>query len=460
MPRVAFIAAMAVFGLCHNAAAQSTGPNPIYDAASYQKLTGSCANGKKYLVDAPNGARLPVVHTYGNTTERGVAYGTLLADEIVAFGITGMDSFFDQEADSLLKYITWMPASWQKAIKAFLNKDAPGAFDLALKLIAGVQAGYIAKSPAQPWAEAAAIAAGVCAATPPPQDLPADYCANGGKKLAARLRAVNMLPELVQMQCSMMGAWGAATKGAAGAASGALVQLRSLDFGSGPFANANMLAVAHPPAPAHAFASISFPGFVGAVTGFSETLGLSEKVDDVTGGKRPKGTYSGQAVALVIRDILQFANGTDDAIAIARAAKRTWSVWLGFGDTTNKFRAVSYTEANVTAFDDTSLPGETSQPAFAGVAYIDKHPQPSAHTTFPALIKQFYGNMTGANVAANFPVGMQTGDVHAAVYDFGAGRTYVASGTTTPNGTTWTRKACNAPFLAFENAALWKEAKP
>ena len=90
MPRVAFIAAMAVFGLCHNAAAQSTGPNPIYDAASYQKLTGSCANGKKYLVDAPNGARLPVVHTYGNTTERGVAYGTLLADEIVAFGITGM----------------------------------------------------------------------------------------------------------------------------------------------------------------------------------------------------------------------------------------------------------------------------------------------------------------------------------------------------------------------------------
>ena len=51
------------------------------------------------------------------------------------------------------------------------------------------------------------------------------------KKVAARLRAINMLPELVQMQCSMMGAWGAATKGAAGAASGALVQLRSLDFG-------------------------------------------------------------------------------------------------------------------------------------------------------------------------------------------------------------------------------------
>ena len=35
------------------------------------------------------------------------------------------------------------------------------------------------------------------------------------KKVAARLRAINMLPELVQMQCSMMGAWGPATAGAA-----------------------------------------------------------------------------------------------------------------------------------------------------------------------------------------------------------------------------------------------------
>ena len=125
------------FSLATAVSSQVT-PNPIYDASAYSKLAASCPNGKKFLVDAPNGARLPVVHTWGNTTERGFAYGTILADEIVDFGITGMNDFFDQEADSLLKYITWMPASWQKAIKAFLDKDAPGAFDLALKLIGTV----------------------------------------------------------------------------------------------------------------------------------------------------------------------------------------------------------------------------------------------------------------------------------------------------------------------------------
>ena len=55
-------------------------------------------------------------------------------------------------------------------------------------------------------------------------------------------------------------------------------------------------------------------------------------MDDVTGGKRPKGTYQGQAVSMVIRDILQFSTTKEEAVAIAQKAKRTWSVWLGIGD--------------------------------------------------------------------------------------------------------------------------------
>ena len=92
----------------------------------------------------------------------------------------------------------------------------------------------------------------------------ADICESG--VLEARLIKVNMLPSLVQMQCSMMGAWGNAT------VDGKLVQYRTLDFGGGPFANNNVLTVHHPTDSDNAFASVSWPGFVGAVTGFSEKV--------------------------------------------------------------------------------------------------------------------------------------------------------------------------------------------
>jgi hypothetical protein len=79
-----------------------------------------------------------------------------------------------------------------------------------------------------------------------------------------------MLPELVRMACTAFGAYGSATP------DGGLIQLRSLDFGSGPFANYTVLQVHHPPEPAQAFVSLSFPGFVGVITGVSEKgIGVS-----------------------------------------------------------------------------------------------------------------------------------------------------------------------------------------
>ena len=116
-----------------------------------------------------------------------------------------------------------------------------------------------------------------------------------------------MLPDLIRMQCSMAGAWGGATP------SGSLVQLRSLDFGGGPFANSTMLIVHHPTTSGSAqtgaqpFASLSFPAFVGVVTGFSQSVALSEKVHMVTGGHNPPGSYHGRSTSFVIRDMVALA---------------------------------------------------------------------------------------------------------------------------------------------------------
>ena len=143
---------------------------------------------------------------------------------------------------------------------------------------------------------------------------------------AKTLRKVNMLPDLIRMQCSMLGAWGGASPG------GSLVQLRALDFGGGPFANHSILVVHHPTPPSavgatgtppQPFAALSFPGFVGVVTGFSPSVALSEKVNDVRDGPPPKGSYEGRSTSFVIRDMVESARTKEQAHAIALAATRT-----------------------------------------------------------------------------------------------------------------------------------------
>ena len=83
------------------------------------------------------------------------------------------------------------------------------------------------------------------------------------------------------MACTMFGAWGSATP------DGGLIQLRALDFGGGPFANHTIVFVhrnsgsgsgSDPAAQdARAFASVFFPGYVGAITGVAQSgIGISE----------------------------------------------------------------------------------------------------------------------------------------------------------------------------------------
>ena len=78
----------------------------------------------------------------------------------------------------------------------------------------------------------------------------------------------------------------------------------------------------------------------------------------------------------------------------------------------------------------------------------------------PALIKLWYGNLTGENVAQNLPRGMQSGDVHVAVYDFATKNVFFATGTTDGPAGPYTRLACNSPFLKFKTESLWSEPKP
>ena len=89
------------------------------------------------------------------------------------------------------------------------------------------------------------------------------------------------------------------------------------------------------------------------------------------------------------------------------------------GNASQEFNAMEYTQEVVNVYDDKNLPTATNQTYFEGVAYIDKHPQPSPHADMPDLVKEYYGKMTAKNIVQNFPRLMESGDVHIALYDFG-----------------------------------------
>ncbi len=306
-------------------------------------------------------------------------------------------------------------------MRSLLEKDATGAVYKALDYVLKHEHAHLAASPSQPLVESAAMAQGVCESGAVPS------C--NATALTQLIITTGLVPELIRMACSMFGAWGAATP------TGSLVQLRSLgtklyivdavmaaplnpltplfprlfcvDFGGGPLANFTVLAVYHPAAGSgNAFANLGFAGFTGAVTGFSTKVALSEKVwmtydnPDIQ-----PGNYDGLPDITVIRDLLQFADNHDAALAYAQSVKRTWAVFLGVGDfETQQFRALAYRAQDVNAYAPNNISEITHFQTIADVVMVDKHPQPSHdNTTMPAALLSIYGQITGETTVQTLP---------------------------------------------------------
>jgi len=322
-------------------------------------------------------------------------------------------------------------------------------FPVALEWLYTYQKKFTTKSPANYVNEMKGVVDAICSTDKHKNSL---QCKTGG--LHRTVVGTNEIADLVKMQCSMMGAWGEAT------ANGDLVQYRTLDFGGGPFANRTFLHIAHPTDSDFEFASYTFPGFVGAVTGFTKNIAQSEIGYCLPKGHIPKGTYNGENDAFAIRDILQFAKSSDHAVEIAEAASRTWGIFLGFGDyNTKKFDMILYDEETVQPLTYQNTTTLTSQKVVKDVAYIDKHCQPSHDDTITKVIESQYGNITAEIVAQYFPHEMKSGDVHTAVYDFTSKDTYLSHGITDADGH-YISDAYAQPFLKFNNDDLWNEPAP
>ena len=454
------------------AATAAHGPNPIYDA--HPTLVKHVANGVHYYVAGPDSANVDILHVYGNAFQRGEAQGLLLGTQLLDFIGPQLDGFYFEQFTELIggclepgqpcKLPKWLVAAI-RLLAPTIKRDAPKAFELALAWLEELQRPYNNASAAHVYDEMDGIAQGTCAS----ETVRMDGRECDTASLRTKLHRVNVLTDLIRMQCTVLGAWGKATP------DGKLVQLRALDFGNGPFANASYLLVHHPSAESDAraadssapqpFASVTFPGFVGVVTGLSPSIALSEKVNDLTNGGTPPGSYHGQNTAFVLRDMLQFGTGKASAVSIAQKAERTWGIWLGVGDATEgRLEVIRYDKAAADTFDDSTLPALTGKPELADVAYVDKHPQPSTRDgSLQEAVTSRYGQLNAATVAQNLPRLHKTGDVHIMVVDYATNHLLIAIGSTSANNTfvgPGGRKAYRAPFLRFSCEQLWKEARP
>jgi hypothetical protein len=386
--------------------------------------------------------------------DRGFAHGFLLAKEIAEFSGPALDKFYMDMILELQKDLYIFPEPLQKILTLLdikLAKEAPGIFKKALDWVWSVEEQY---QPQYLKSEIDGIANGMCASP-----LFSKNC--NVEEWSAKLKQTNMLPELIRMACTAFGAWGKATP------NGGLVQLRALDFGSGPFANYTILQVHR--LQENSFVSVSFPGMVGVVTGVSQSgIGVSEKVwETYQGTGMQPGSYDGEADIFVLRDILQQSKNRVEAEAYLKQANRTWAIWVGIGDyETQTFDLVGYKEASLEVWTDVTAPAQTGQPYLESIAYVDKHPQPSGEGptgTLPSALTDFYGQITQetTKIITQYH---KTGDLHIASYDFTTAVMYLSLGRVNHEGNygpsdgtdmnVW--KAYNRPYLKFNLADFWE----
>ena len=395
------------------------------------------------------GYRLDLV---GDHVQRGFAHGALLAKEIVYFVDVGLNKYYIDMVMGIELNLDGLPEPLQKLFHAIKVKGAlmaPEVFNKALEWVYANEEQYM---PTALIEEMNAVGSGIC------HELGASCNVTNMQNM---VRRVNMLPELIRMACTAFGAWGSASE------SSKLLQIRALDFGGGPFGNFTVLQVQRPTG-ARAFASVSFPGMVGVVTGVSQDgIGISEKVWMTYDKYSLKpGSYDGEPDVFVLRDILEHSKNRAEAEAYVQSATRTWGIFIGIGDfETQVMDIVAYQQSSADVYTDVTMPSVTGQPYLENMIYVDKHPQPSGEGpsgTLPSSLADFYGVMTYETARSTLQY-HATGDAHIAMYDFGANKLLFSIGRINADGeygpeggdmNSW--KAYNRPYLMYDLEDLWE----
>jgi hypothetical protein len=401
-------------------------PNAIPPITKAPEYVSSVTNGKLFMSREVN-PPIRVLHVYGNAYERGYAAGQLLKEDLAVF-LPDVLKYIDTQLEMVIeKYVPFMPG-W---LTDFVVKNGVLA---ALDLTANLTRRY----------------------TPQHYIEEIRGMSDGSGQSYHLITRLNMIPELIKAACSMIGAWGPSITLAG--PENTLFQLRALDWDTkGPFANFPLVSIHHPPSTDGVpFATWGWTGFVGALTGYSSSaVGICEKW-----WATYNGTYfmEGYPFPYLLRDILQYDSDASAAFNRIMHAQRTCSIWVGLGDSDmNQMRVVQYSHDILNIFSDRSYPSYPNHPNFPGLVYVDKYEQPSHSNCLAGLLQDSYGHIDASSLIRTASL-LQTGDAHAAIYDYKGNYMYVAAASSPDHPPVI--GAYDRPFLRLDMSAMWTEPKP
>lgn len=157
------------------------------------------------------------------------------------------------------------------------------------------------------------------------------------------VRLANFFPEL--FHCSGFAVFGQAT------ADGRLYHGRILDYLRGVGLEPNAVVIILQPDYGHAWANVSYGGFIGSVTAMNEKqISIGEM------GGRGEGDWDGKPMAQLVREVMEQADTLEEAVEIMRRGPRTCEYYYVIAD--GKTRQAVGIAATPTVFEVVK-PGET-----------------------------------------------------------------------------------------------------
>ena len=114
-------------------------------------------------------------------------------------------------------------------------------------------------------------------------------------------------------------------------------------------------------------------------------------------------TRYGNPWTYVIRDVLYEASNLKEALGILTKAHRTCAIHLGLGSATDhSFRMLEYSQTILNNYDDTNYTHyAANHPKKAGIAYFDKHVQPSGDGCVGSVLTNVTVNLSSPNSTAS-----------------------------------------------------------
>lgn len=173
-------------------------------------------------------------------------------------------------------------------------------------------------------------------------------------------------------------------------------------------------------------ANFAWVGFVGSLTGMSTKLSIGEKVWLPPKGSVPMTRY-GNPWIYVFRDIMYDAHNLESALEILQTTHRTCAIHIGIGSVEDKsFRMMEYAYKTLNIYDDKNYThyGD-NHPKMPGMAYFDKHAQPSGDSqvgqvltsVLLSLTQYMYGHWEMESFWRMLGMTHQTGDTQLTVFD-------------------------------------------